>query len=67
MEAEQFMPEMPAQAAGKEATWQFRGRATRLESVSIALWSWAVVGALTSWFCFWLVNSLGQVAARLPH
>ena len=67
MQAEQSMPGTPSTTEGREATWNFRGRAMRLESVSISLWSWVVVGALTAWFCLWLVESLGQVVARLPH
>lgn len=66
MQPEQPFLETQPLASEKLASWQFRGRAARLESVSISLWSWLLVGGLAAWFCFWLVKSLTGLVARLP-
>lgn len=66
MEPEQPFLETPPAASAKVATWQFRGRAARLESVSISLWSWLVLGGLAAWFCLWLAEALSRAITHLP-
>lgn len=66
MEPEQPFLETPPAASPKVASWQFRGRAARLESVSISLWSWLVLGGFAAWFCLWLAEALSHAITHLP-
>lgn len=57
---------LPA-AKPEEPEWQYRTRSESLESLGISLWSWVVVASLSVWFCFWLVEALERLVARMPH
>lgn len=46
--------------------WSFHGHGARMESVTLSLWSWLVVGILCAWFCVWLAEALSHLGARLP-
>ncbi len=59
--------ELPPAVKHDEPDWQYRSRSQELESLGISLWSWLVVGSLSVWFCFWLVEALARIAARMPH
>ena len=59
--------ELPPASKQEEPDWQYQTRSQVLESLGISLWSWLVVGSLSVWFCFWLVEALARVVARMPH
>lgn len=50
----------------KQPAWIFHGRGARMESISISLWAWLVVGVLSAWFVIWLAETLGRLGTRIP-
>jgi hypothetical protein len=59
--------QLPPAVKHEEPEWQNRTRSHSLESLGISLWSWLVVASLSVWFCFWLVEALERLVARMPH
>jgi hypothetical protein len=57
--------ELPPSTKQREPDWYYRGRSEVLESVGISLWSWLLVGGLCLWFCFWIVQMIARMAARI--
>ena len=46
--------------------WTFHSLGARMESISISLWSWLVVGILSAWFVIWLAETLSRLGSRIP-
>jgi hypothetical protein len=49
-----------------DENWVHRHRGAHLESVTLSLWSWLLVLALTAWFCIWLLDALSRLGTRMP-
>lgn len=64
---ETILKESPVTTEPNPPHWQYRSRSETLESVGFTLWSWMVVGGLSVWFCFRLVEMLAQLSLGIPH
>lgn len=54
--------------AGKKSqpAWTFNSLSARMESLSVSLWAWLVVGILSAWFVIWLAETLSRLGTRIP-
>lgn len=57
--------ELKAEKKGQPG-WIFNSRSARMESISVSLWSWLVVGILSAWFVIWLAETLSRLGSRIP-
>lgn len=62
---ELLLDDLDAQKKSQPA-WTFNSLAARMESISVSLWSWLVVGVLSAWFVIWLAEALSRLGSRIP-